>query len=311
MQVTDRRVGHRTFAEASLAQAAVDLVDDGAGGDLLVEVDAHGINYQRRDRGGAVTQVVRVLPVEEGSSLLSSDLWGAVRYWSRLPTLPGARFILHSDGPLYPTATPAVADRLVRFAGGCASVEDAHVVRMVGLDPRHPLLRSVRLRCQAGPGETVLAGVHWRIQRLPRRDPSPGAAAGVADRLIRHCCAPAGTGKCLRVTQRELAEIAGADLDALDSVATTTSGSTPPGLAVAVHDAVVHGLAAAIHRQAAAATGELFTAAQCRQLLASPGFTVRLVGAGAAKAGTLVAEEVRAAGEANPGLRIVLVDSGL
>lgn len=310
MQVTALRVGHRTFGEASLAQAAVDLIDDGAGGDLLIEVDAHGVNYRRRDQGGAVTQVVRVLPTAEGSSILSSDLWGAVRYWSLLPAVPRARFILHSDGPLYPTATPAVADRLARFAEGCASDEDVHVVRMVGLDPRHPLLRSVRLRCQAGSAEAVLAGVHWRIQRLPRRDPSPGAAAGVADRLIRHCSAPAGTGEPLRVTRRELAETAGVDLDALDSVAATTSGSVLPGLAVAAHDAVVHGLLAAIHRQAAAATGGPFTAAQCRQLLASPGFTVRLVGAGAAKAGTLVAEEVRAAREANPALRIVLVDSG-
>jgi hypothetical protein len=315
------------FHHASAVQALVDLIEDGDGGDIRIEPGSgcQAIDYQRRNRAGAVTRVVRAVSCPEPSSVISSDLWNAVRRWSSLEA-PDATFVLHTDGDIFPTAFPAVADRLHRFSEGCASAEDVHVVKVVDLLPDSRLLRHVRLRSGAGPSSALRADVLWRVQRLiqhcslgEHRD-----ADEVTERLLLRCAAIRSGGD-EAITQEETAWMAGIDIAELDSVGNWDSElassyrlrlpaggdvSEPDAIPVAVplRHAVVGGLQSALRREVEAITGRSLSATGARQLLASPKLVLQIEGAGdAGGPGTLLAEEVRAARATNPSMRVVTI----
>lgn len=313
-----------SFHHASAVQAIVDLIEDGDGGEVLMEWGQQAIDYQRRDRSGAVTRVVQARSGPEPYSVISSDLWGVVRRWAALEA-PEATFVLHTNGHLFPTAVPAVADRLHRFSRECPSAEDVHVVKVVGLLPDSRLLRHVRLRSGAGPGSAVRADVAWRVQRLIQHNSrsAPQDADEVTDRLLVRCAAAGCSGEAAVITQEEAARMAGIDIAELEGTGSwgselaaryrlglpAASGVAEPDVlpvAVQVRHAVVGGLHSALRRSVEAVTGQPLSAAGARQLLASPNLVLRFEGPGDAEGpGTLLAEEVSAARAKNPSLRVV------
>jgi hypothetical protein len=315
-----------SFHHTSAVQAVVDLIEDGEGGEVLIEAGHETIDYQRRNRAGAVTRVVQARSGPEPYSVISSDLWGAVRRWSGLEA-PEATFVLHTNGHLFPTAVTAVADRLHRFSLGCASAEDVHVIKVVGLLPDNRLLHHVRLRTGAGPASAVRADVAWRVQRLIQHNSrSAGQDADeMTDRLLLLCATAGRSEEDAVITQEVAARMAGIDVAELDGTGNWGSelagryrlrlpaaiGAAEPDalpVAVEVRHAVVGGLHAALRRSVEAITGQPLSAAGARQLLASPNLVLRIEGAGeAAGPGTLLAEEVRAAQAMNPPMRVVVI----
>jgi hypothetical protein len=319
-----------SFHDASALQAIVDLIEDGDGGEVLMESGHEAIDYQRRNRCGAVTRVVQARSGSEPYSVISSDLWGAVRRWAALEA-PEATFVLHTNGHLFPTAVPAVADRLTRFSRECPSAEDVHVIKVVGLLPDSRLLRHVRLRSGAGPGSAVRADVTWRVQRLMQHNSGSARqdADEVTDRLLVLCAAAGCSGEPAVITQEEAARMAGIDIADLEGTGNWGSelaahyrprlpaagGVEEPDalpVAVQVRHAVVGGLHSALRRSVEAVTGRPLSAAGARQLLASPNLVLRIEGHGdAAGPGTLLAEEVRAAQAMNPSMQVVaLAEAG-
>ncbi|HWD09068.1 MAG TPA: hypothetical protein VHA57_08240 [Actinomycetota bacterium] len=285
----------------------LDLIEDGEGGELVVDRGPGTARYQRRNRAGDVTRVVTALSIGEGSGVLSSDLWGAVRSWSRLDAArePTASFVLHADGPLYPTAGPAVADRLRRFAEGCATAEDVRVVRMVGLPAESPLLRSVRLRCSAGPHIAVVDDACWRLEQLLL---GTGRDAGAA--IARLLCSCSEVPHCGGTIGRdEAAEVAGVDLTGLDQASDWEGGPGPLPVTVGWREAAVSGLGVAIRRQLQASSSRPVSAAAARRILGSHALVLRLTGPGLATgAASWLAEELAMLRAANPALRVVTVD---
>lgn len=297
----------------------MDLIEDGEGGDLLIEAEPQTMHHQRRNAAGMVTCVVQAVSVPEPSSIMSSDVWCAVRRWSRTPQAPQATFVVHTDGGLFPTAVIAVTDRLHRFAQGYATAEDVHVAKMVGLAPDGRLLRHVRLRCNAGPASALWSEVSWRVRRLIQAG-SRGEqqdADKVTDRLLRRCAACSEHGDV--VTREETASLAGVDADALGDAGNWGSelasryllrlpagaGDGVVPVSLELRHAVVAGLHSAIRRQVEAVSGRYLSAAGARQLLASPNLLLRLEGAAErAGPGTLLWEELRVAQEANPSMRV-------
>jgi hypothetical protein len=317
----DGERGTITFHHASALQGLLDLIEDGAGGDLLIEAEPQTMHYQRRNAAGMVTCVVQAVSVPEPSSIMSSDVWCAVRRWSGLEVsrAPHATFVIHTDGGLYPTAVVAVTDRLHRFSQGCATAEDVHVAKMVGLSPDGRLLQHVRLRCNAGPASALRSDVSWRVRRLIQAGSRAEEkdADEATDRLLQRCAACSEGGDV--VTREEAASLAGVDVGALDGAGNWNSelasryllrlpagaGDSVVPVSLELRHAVVAGLHSAIRRRVEAVSGRYLSAAGARQLLASPNLLLQLEGAAQrAGPGTLLWEEVRVAQEANPSMRV-------
>ena len=176
------------FPHLSAAAAALDLLEDGAGGELLLEEHPAFVDLRRRNAAGALTDVVRAHTGAGSSSVVSSDLWLALRAWSQIDA-PEAIFEFRSDRDLYPTALGAVVERLERFASGSATIDDLHVAQVMGLGPCTWLLAHSWVNPLAGQAATLAVDLCWRIDRLLALDhpPTEAEAEDGALRLLVRC----------------------------------------------------------------------------------------------------------------------------
>jgi hypothetical protein len=222
------------FQHAAIAEAILDLIEDGEGGELVIESADTVVDYERRDREGTRTRFVRVKTDSEPHTILSGDLWESLRRWSSL-NAPQASFVFYTDGTLYPSAVHAVANRIERFVQGTPTAEDRTVVEIVGIDPDSRALHHVQLKTEAGPASAIWANVQWRIQQLIDLDYRRNSTDNGKDetggdvatrRLFKRCACIVEQGGIQTITQEEAARIIGVDLADLARLHLQASDST-------------------------------------------------------------------------------------
>lgn len=177
------------FAQALTAQAVLDLCEDGARGDLAVEQGPGLVDYERTDREGATTRVARGVTGPHPHTVLSGDVWDALRRWCERGAAEAVH-VLETDGTVYPSAVTAVVNRLWRFARRAETAEDRIVVEAAGVDAGSEILRRVRLRTGFGRSDAVVADVAWRVERLvggPGADEAREKARAATRRLLSYC----------------------------------------------------------------------------------------------------------------------------
>ncbi len=215
------------FARVAIAEAALDLVEDGRGGGLVLERGPGFVDYRRLDEAGATTLLGRVAGETAPRTVLSGDLWDVLRRWV-VDDDSVADHVFRSDGVLYSSALTAVADRVDRFVRHAETEEDRAVMLAAGIDPGHGVLRRVRIHTGMSSA-AVLAALRSRIGRV--RDTSHAIATAseveaAVERLLA-LAAAVGSGKSPAVvSHREAVGLVSGcpdDLDVVDSCADTPS----------------------------------------------------------------------------------------
>lgn len=145
---------------------------------MTVRVGGRTADYERRDAAGETTVVVRCHAGDEGTYVLSSDIWVAVRRWARRAD-HNCLFVFCSNCELYPTAVTIVGERLDRIQMGSGNEEDAHLVRLLGLEPESALLRNLRVHVRADNCGKLASHLLGRVRHL-----TASSSAGSARSLM-------------------------------------------------------------------------------------------------------------------------------
>jgi hypothetical protein len=211
------------FEHALTAQAVFDLVEDGAGGELVFEQTPGTVDYERADHAGKKACIVRGTTGPEPYTVLSGDLWESLRRWSRGDASETVH-VFQTDGTLFPSAVIAVADRLERFAKRVESAEDHLVARAAGIEADSEVLRHVRLRTRSGATAAIVDDVDWRARRLGRNGGAHGdpAEAGTS-RLLRRSTLAGSGDRCSTISQEEALALLAVDASDLEHHALWTA----------------------------------------------------------------------------------------
>lgn len=203
------------FTQVLAVHALMDLVEDGEGGVVTIEQSPGIVDCERVDARRTTTSLVRGRSGPHPHTILSGDLWAALRRWTASDA-PEVAHVFCADGTVFPSAVSAVAERLARFGAMVESDEDEAVVRAAGIDPGSAVLRHVRLQVRAGLALATLDAVRWRLGRLPGVRPSNGCDVDAAiDPVFARCAAAGLSGAPETISRSEALELAGvcADLD--------------------------------------------------------------------------------------------------
>jgi hypothetical protein len=174
-----------SFGHALAAQAVLDLAEDGAEGHLDYAMHPAMVDYVRVNGRGAATCIVRGMTGPAPYTVLSGDLWSALRRWTQGGG-SDTGYVFHTDGSLFPSAVTAVADRLDRFAAGVESEEDRLVVQVAGIDVDSPVLRRVQILARSGGTAKIVEDIVRRVAALQRRrGDHAGSVDATIDRLLR------------------------------------------------------------------------------------------------------------------------------
>lgn len=171
---------------ASILEALVDLVDEGVGGHISVHPNRRFVDHHRVGDPLAPGRTIRTMRADDTGSVLSGDLWEALRSWSASGD-QGGTFEFHAAGRVYPSAVTAVTSRLARFRHGCPTSEDFKVVVAAGLDGDLEFLGRVRLRIRPGVFSSVADESRWRVGEIVKcAGKNPMAVDVVLGRLVEH-----------------------------------------------------------------------------------------------------------------------------
>jgi hypothetical protein len=211
VRTTADRDAYRLGPSVSLTEAVFDLLDDGEGGQLDINWGGHGVDYHRLGDGGRYLRSVRAKFANTRSTVVSTDLWQAIKYWA--DSYPESdRYEFHAATALFPSAWQAVASRLPRFRQGRFSAEDRALLAC--LFPPHQdldFLSRVWLRVRADLCEPLVDELRWRASRLEGAAHGDRDADNLVAGLIDRFAAPRRSGDHEIITCAEAARLTGLD----------------------------------------------------------------------------------------------------